>query len=80
MKKTSASVFMTNGFRTRSQLPTYLESLRWPDGPVCPHCGEYASGSPTNSRPKTRSLWKCGACRKQFTVTVGTIFEARISR
>ncbi len=53
----------------------YLESIRWPDGPVCPHCGE--SERPPYKLPhKTRKLWKCAACRRQYTVTVGTIFEA----
>jgi transposase-like protein len=53
----------------------YLESIRWPNGPVCPHCGE-AERKPYKLPHKTRKLWKCAACRKQFTVTVGTIFEA----
>jgi transposase-like protein len=52
----------------------YLESIRWPDGPVCPHCGE-AERKHYLLKSKTRKLWKCAACRKQFTVTVGTIFE-----
>ena len=50
-----------------------LESLRWPDGPVCPHCGSVKAWP-----IKTRAgLYKCGEyqCRKQFTVTVGTVFE-----
>ncbi len=55
----------------------YLERLRWPNGPVCPHCAESERKHyhlKTQSRP-TRKLWKCAACRKQFSVTVGTIFE-----
>ncbi len=52
----------------------YLESLRWPNGPVCPHCGE-SERKPYALKSKTRKLWKCAACRKQFTVTIGTIFE-----
>jgi transposase-like protein len=52
----------------------YLEALRWPDGPVCPHCGE-TERKAYRMKHKTRRLWKCAACRKQFTVTVGTIFE-----
>lgn len=52
----------------------YLESLRWPNGPVCPHCKE-SERKPYKLKSKTRSLWKCAACRKQYTVTVGTIFE-----
>jgi transposase-like protein len=53
----------------------YLESIRWPNGPVCPHCGE-SERKPYMLKSKTRRLWKCAACRKQFTVTVGTIFES----
>jgi transposase-like protein len=51
----------------------YLASIRWPNGPVCPHCG--SDRKPYSLPHKTRLLRKCAACRKQFTVTVGTIFE-----
>lgn len=51
----------------------YLESLRWPNGPVCPHCQN--ADRHYRIKSATRKLWKCAACRKQFTVTVGTIFE-----
>src|SRR3954467_1007447 len=53
----------------------YLESIRWPDGPVCPHCGE-SERKPYRLQSETRRLWKGAACRKQYTVTVGTIFES----
>jgi len=55
----------------------YLESVRWPDRVACPHCGE-SEREPyrLNSKATTRRLWKCRACRKQFTVMVGTIFES----
>jgi transposase-like protein len=51
----------------------HVEGILWADGPVCPHCGGveriYDLG-------KTRiGLRKCGQCRKQFTVRIGTIFE-----
>jgi len=52
----------------------YLESLRWPNGPVCPHCG-VVDEKHYRLKSQTRNLWKCRACRKQFTVTVGSIFE-----
>ena len=56
-----------------------LETLRWPNGPVCPHCKAekpYALTPKTESRrPGRKGLYKCRECRKQFTVTVGTIFE-----
>jgi transposase-like protein len=53
----------------------YLESIRWPDGPICPHCGESERRPYPLKNSKTRKLWKCAGCRKQYTVTVGTIFE-----
>ncbi len=54
----------------------YLESIRWPDGPVCPHCGESERKAyRLNVKGTKRRLWKCAECRKQFTVMVGTIFE-----
>jgi transposase-like protein len=48
----------------------FVAKLRWPDGPVCPRCGgvEYSYLS-------TRRLWKCKACKTQYSVKVGTIFE-----
>lgn len=55
----------------------YLESIRWANGVVCPHCGE-SEREPyrLKSQATKRRLWKCRACRKQFTVMVGTIFES----
>ena len=48
----------------------YVLSLRWPTGPVCPRCG-----SAEHSYISTRQLWKCKACKRQFSVKLGTIFE-----
>jgi len=59
----------------------YLESLRWPHGVVCPHCGQKGAyrleARPGSKRPGRKGLWKCKDpdCGSQFTVTVGTIFE-----
>jgi transposase-like protein len=53
----------------------YLESIRWANGVVCPKCGE-SERQPYRLNNQRRRLWKCRACRKQFTVTVGTIFES----
>ncbi len=51
-----------------------LESLLWPEGPVCPHCG--GMGRITNVKGGRMGLRRCGDCKKQFTVTVGTVFES----
>lgn len=62
-----------------------MERLRWPNGPVCPHCGVVGtayfltpqSGSRTTRTGKVsyRRVWKCADCREPFSVLVGTIFE-----
>jgi transposase-like protein len=50
----------------------FVASLRWPDGkPACPKCGVIDE----HYYLKTRRLWRCKACRKQFSIKVGTIFE-----
>ncbi len=52
----------------------YVESVVWANGPVCPHCGGYDR---IYDLKATRiGLKKCGQCRKQFTVRVGTVFES----
>jgi transposase-like protein len=63
----------------------YLEGLRWPNQPVCPHCGsinDHYFLTPKGDGRKTRTgsvstrrVWKCKDCRKQFSVTTGTIFH-----
>jgi transposase-like protein len=52
-----------------------IASLRWPDGhPVCPNCN-VVEGERKHYWLATQRRWKCYACRKQFSVKVGTIFE-----
>lgn len=64
----------------------HVEAILWDNGPVCPHCGGveriYAlngvRSKPSKKNPEgieRHGLKKCGQCRKQFTVRIGTIFE-----
>lgn len=60
----------------------FLETKRWPDGPICPHCGLEGEAYRLEADPEStgkghgrKGLWKCAGCRKQFTVTVGTVME-----
>lgn len=57
----------------------YLEGLRWPNGPVCPHCDNTGAWKITakagSKKPARKGLYKCQECQEQFTVTVNTIFE-----
>lgn len=63
-------------FTDEAKAREYLEQLRWPDGPVCPHCGVVGEATPLPKTDKVRGgVYKCKPCRKQFSVTVGTLFE-----
>lgn len=60
-------------FGTEAQCEAALESARWPQGFVCPHCG---GREHTLVRRDDGRLWQCRACRKQTSLTAGTIFES----
>ena len=54
----------------------HLESLLWPDGPMCPRCGVIGDRITKLKGKSTRpGVHKCKDCRKPFTVTVGTVME-----
>lgn len=53
----------------------YLESILWKDGRVCRHCGTIDNSILLKGKSTRPGVYKCRDCRKQFTVTVGTIFE-----
>lgn len=61
-------------FQSEKAARAYVESLRWPEGRVCPHCGSIG----TEYRTKREGRYRCGAkeCRKDFTVTTGTVMES----
>ncbi|WP_114521055.1 IS1595 family transposase [Altererythrobacter sp. ZODW24] len=52
----------------------HLESLQWPTGPFCPHCGSLNATRLEGTHHRA-GLIQCNDCRKQYTVTVGTVFE-----
>ena len=63
-------------FKEESKARQWLESIRWPRGPVCPHCGSESQDHYKLEGVAHRDgLYKCKDCREQFTVTVGTVFE-----
>ena len=72
------SVLSKPYFHDETAAYAFLEGVIWPEGPTCPHCGNADSakigtlkGSATRQGVK-----KCYACRKQFTVKVGTVYES----
>lgn len=53
----------------------YLESVRWPHGPICPHCGSVEKITPMKGKSHRPGLYQCNNCREPFSVTVGTLYE-----
>lgn len=67
-------------FSTEEAAREYFEKVRWPNGAVCPHCGNADQSRvykvTANAAKKIRAgLYKCAECNDQFTVTVGTVME-----
>src|SRR5690348_14425047 len=56
----------------------YLESVRWPNGPYCPHCGATTEHvTKLDGKKHRKGLYQCNVreCHEQFTATVGTLYE-----
>src|SRR5437016_13031031 len=73
----SQSILSAPHFHNEEAAFAYVEAELWPNGPVCPHCGNVDAAKIGRLQGKTSrpGLWKCYACRKQFTVRIGSIFE-----
>ncbi len=71
------SVLSAERFHNEEAAFEYVEAQLWPNGPVCPHCGNADATKIGRLTGKTTraGLRKCYACRKPFTVRMGTIFE-----
>jgi transposase-like protein len=71
---------LAGDFQNADEARAFLEKQRWPNGTVCPHCGLLGESyrlepKAESTRPVRKGVWKCKGCRKQFTVTVDTIFS-----
>lgn len=67
-----AKLFEHKVFQDPEAAREWLKARLWPQGPVCGHCGVMGESRALSNRLGT---YQCNACRKQFTVTVGTVFE-----
>lgn len=65
--------FSAKHFRNDDAARAYLETVLWPDGPQCPHCGVIGHAYST----KRKGVYRCAEpeCRKDFTVTMKTVME-----
>ncbi len=71
------SVLSAPHFQDEAAAFEYVEAHLWPNGPTCPHCGNADTARIGRLQGKTTrpGLRKCYACRKPFTVRIGSIFE-----
>jgi len=70
-----AAILTQPHFQDADKAREYLEALRWPHGPVCPHCGVIGHAYKFEGEAHRPGVYKCGSCREQFTVTVNTVFH-----
>ncbi len=72
------SVLSRPEFHDEAKAFEHLERIIWAGGRACPHCGGVDRITKVTANPAKRirlGLWRCGDCKKQFTVKVGTVFE-----
>jgi len=62
-------------FTDEAAARVHFEKLRWPDGPVCFHCGVIGESTELKGKSTRPGLYKCRACQKPFTATMGTLYE-----
>jgi transposase-like protein len=74
----AASILKGEQFQNEEAAFAYVEALLWPNGPVCPHCGNADSQRIHKMQGKTTRLGlrKCYECNGHFTVRKGTVFES----
>ena len=70
------SIFDAPQFQTEAAAFAYVEAHLWPNGPVCPHCGGFNRIKRMEGKTTRMGLHKCNACKGQFTVRQGSIFES----
>jgi transposase-like protein len=70
-----ASAISNEAMHDEAKAYELVESVLWPNGPVCPHCGETKRIGKMQGESTRIGAYKCYACRKKLTVKIGTIFE-----
>ncbi len=63
-------------FTDENKAREHLEGIRWPDGPVCPHCGSVDKVYRLNGKSHRPGLIHCNNCDGSFTVTTGSVMES----
>jgi transposase-like protein len=71
-----ASILSAAHFHSEEAAYAFVEARIWTDGRICPHCGVVDKSGPLKGKSTRVGVYKCYACRKPFTVKVGTVFES----
>jgi transposase-like protein len=71
----SRSVLEAKAMHDEAAAYAWVEARLWPNGPICPRCGQHDRISKMGGKSTRIGTYKCYQCRKQFTVKVGTVFE-----
>src|SRR6266446_3466244 len=67
---------LTNPIFTNEEVARqHFESVVWPNGPVCPHCGVIGNATELQGKSTRPGVYKCKQCRKPLTATIGTLYE-----
>jgi transposase-like protein len=69
------SVFAAPHFNDEAAAYAFVEARLWANGRICPHCGVVDKSGALKGKTDRIGSYKCYACRKKFTIKVGTIFE-----
>ena len=70
-----ASDFSDQIYHDEEAARRYLEETRWPNGPICPHCGVVDKSRSLHGDSMGPGWFYCGACQDKFTVRTGTVYE-----
>jgi transposase-like protein len=70
------SVLSADHFHDEAAALEFIEVRLWPNGPVCPTCGETVRVGRLNMKSGKIGMCKCYVCRKKFAVTNGTVMES----
>jgi transposase-like protein len=64
-------------FHDEDAARAWLEGVQWPNGPVCPKCGEVGRAYKFADTASHRGRYRCASpeCRKDFSVTTGSVME-----
>jgi transposase-like protein len=63
-------------FTDEDKAREHFETIHWPNGPVCPHCGAVSEVTLMAGKTTRPGLYQCNACREPFTVKMGTVMES----